>query len=241
MSSQQKATFLLVAGTWCGGWCWDFVAQRLRAAGHHVIAPSFSGLGERAHLLSPQLCLEDHVMDLINTFRYKELKNVILVGHSYAGFPITCALDRLPREAVRHVFYIDGLLPVSGESGSCMMAAEDRDKFFRGALHRGSLSIPVPRIPPGRFQNQQVQDWFQRLMTPHPVRTYTDHACLVHEPGNGFPTTYVVCSKTKISALHLSRQRAETHPDWHMEYIKSFHNAHILHPDLITDMLLTLC
>jgi len=231
----------MLAGTWCGGWCWDFVAQRLRAVGHRVIAPSFSGLGERAHLLSSALSLEDHVMDIVNTFRYRELKDVILVGHSYAGFPIICALDRLPRDAVRHVLYIDGLLPLSGESGAGMMTQEDARRFFKGTLRQGSLAIPVPRIPSGRFQNQEVQDWFQRMMTPHPVQTYKDHACLLHAPGNGFPTTYVACSQTRISALVLSRQRAEKTPGWRMIPIESAHNAHILHPDLIAQFLLELC
>lgn len=242
MDTEKKAaTFMLVAGTWCGGWCWDFVAKRLRAAGHRVLTPSFSGLAERAHLLTDRLSLEDHVMDLINAFRYLELHDVILVGHSYAGFPITCALDRLPREAVRHVLYIDGLLPKNGESGASMMSSTDTGRFFGDSIRPGNIILPVPIVPPGRFQNDDVQNWFQRMMTPHPIRTYTDTAKLEHEPGNGFPTTFVACSHTKISALVLSRHRAEFNPNWKIIPIDSAHNAHILHPDLISDILLSLC
>ena len=122
-----------------------------------------------------------------------------------------------------------------------MMTPRDSARFFQGSLHRGCTSVPVPYVAPGRFQSQAVQDWFQRLMTPHPVRTYMDHACLIHEPGNGFPTTYVACSQTKISALLLSRRRAESRSDWRMVPIESAHNAHILHPDLIANLLLELC
>ncbi len=238
---KKPSTFLLVAGTWCGGWCWDFVAERLRAAGHRVLTPSFSGVADRSHLLTDQLTLEDHVMDLINIFKYNELRDVILVGHSYAGFPITCALDRLPRKAIKHILYIDGLLPLSGESGVSMMTEEDSKRFFCGSLRPGSLAIPVPLVPAGRFPDPNVQAWFQRLMTPHPVRTYQDCACLANEPGNGFPTTFVACSHTKISALLLSRKRAEAKADWKKIYIESGHNAHILHPDMISDILLSLC
>jgi len=237
--SKKNATFLLMAGTWCGSWCWEPVAERLRAEGHHVISPSFSGLADRAHLLSPQLTLEDHIMDIINSIKYHDVNDVILAGHSYAGFPIICALDRLSRESVRHVFYIDGLLPEHGESGASMMLPEEAKKFFQGSLKHNGLAIPVPHIARGKFPAERLE-WFQRLMTPHPVRTYQDHACLLNEQGNGFPTTFVACSHTRMPVLLKSRRRAQMHSHWNIVPLDSAHNAHVLHPDIIADMLLNL-
>ena len=63
------ATFVLVHGAWHGGWCWDRVAARLRAAGHEVHAPTLTGLSERAHLLSPLVGLETHVEDVVRRDR----------------------------------------------------------------------------------------------------------------------------------------------------------------------------
>ena len=53
-------TLLLVPGAWLGGWCWRDVAVLLQASGHTVIAATLTGLGERAHLLSPQIGLHTH-------------------------------------------------------------------------------------------------------------------------------------------------------------------------------------
>ncbi|HSB66926.1 MAG TPA: alpha/beta fold hydrolase [Anaerolineales bacterium] len=57
-------TFLLIHGAFHGGWCWKRVAQRLRAAGHELYTPTLTGLGERAHLLSPEIDLDTHVKDV---------------------------------------------------------------------------------------------------------------------------------------------------------------------------------
>jgi pimeloyl-ACP methyl ester carboxylesterase len=75
-------TFLLVPGAWLGGWCWRYVAADLRTAGHTVIPATLNGLGERAHLLSPDISPETHVADIVNLFDYRDLREAILVGHS---------------------------------------------------------------------------------------------------------------------------------------------------------------
>ena len=78
------ATFVLIHGAWHGGWCWKKVTPLLRAAGHDVYTPTLTGLGERAHLLSPAVDLACHVQDVVNVLEYEDLRQVVLVGHSYA-------------------------------------------------------------------------------------------------------------------------------------------------------------
>jgi len=53
----NSKTFVLVHGAWHGGWCWCRVADRLRARGDIVFTPTLTGLGERAHLLHPNIDL----------------------------------------------------------------------------------------------------------------------------------------------------------------------------------------
>ncbi len=77
--------FLFVPGAWLGGWCWRDVAGDLRAAGHTAIAPTLTGLGERAHLLTPDVGLHTHVADISGILRHRDPTRVILVGHSYGG------------------------------------------------------------------------------------------------------------------------------------------------------------
>ena len=105
------ATFVLVAGFHLGGWAWRRVAGPLREAGHTVYPLSLTGVAERVHLASPQVDLETHITDILNLLAYEELREVILVGHSYGGLPVRAAADRAANR-IRCVVYVDsGPLP----------------------------------------------------------------------------------------------------------------------------------
>src|ERR1700682_1172443 len=80
--------FVLVHGTWGGGWQWRPVAARLHARDTRVLAPTLPGLGERAHLISPATDLDTHVDDVANAIVAEELRDVALVGTSYGGLVI---------------------------------------------------------------------------------------------------------------------------------------------------------
>ena len=56
------ATFVLVHGAWHGGWCWRAVKTILEQAGQTVFAPTLTGLGDRSHLLSPDIDLDVHIL-----------------------------------------------------------------------------------------------------------------------------------------------------------------------------------
>ena len=63
------ATFVFVPGAWLGGWCWGDVAVRLQAGGHRVVCTTLTGLGGRAHLVSPEVGLDTHVCDITPSSR----------------------------------------------------------------------------------------------------------------------------------------------------------------------------
>ena len=89
-------TFVLVHGTWHGGWCWRRVADALESKGHKVYAESLTGLGDRSHLLTRDVNLTTHVNDVVNLIKWEDLKDIVLVGHSSAGFVITQAAEETP-------------------------------------------------------------------------------------------------------------------------------------------------
>src|SRR5574340_886568 len=108
------ATFVLVHGGFHGGWCWKKVTPLLRAAGHEVYTPTLTGLGERVHLASPEIDLSTHIQDVVNVLEYEDLREVVLVGHSYGGMVIAGVADRAaPR--VAHLVYFDALVAGDGE------------------------------------------------------------------------------------------------------------------------------
>ncbi len=111
--TQVGATYVLVHGTWHGGWVWRDVADRLIAQGHRVFTPTCTGCGERLHLTGPEVGLETHIDDIVNVIEYEELSNVILVGHSFSGITITGVADRL-RERIERIVFFDALVPRPG-------------------------------------------------------------------------------------------------------------------------------
>src|SRR5215510_11705751 len=96
--------FVLAHGSWHGGWCWKRIADQLRSKGHFVFAPSYTGMGERKHLLNRDITIETFVEDLVQVIDSEELNNVVLVGHSFAGIPITGVADRVP-DRIAHLLY----------------------------------------------------------------------------------------------------------------------------------------
>ncbi|MGH2469054.1 MAG: alpha/beta fold hydrolase, partial [Chloroflexota bacterium] len=98
-----------------GGWCYQRVARLLQSAGHVVYAPTLTGLGERAHLLSADVDLDMHIRDVVTMLQFEDLHEVILVGHSYGGMVVTGVADQMP-ERITHLVYLDAFLPQDGQS-----------------------------------------------------------------------------------------------------------------------------
>jgi pimeloyl-ACP methyl ester carboxylesterase len=107
--------FLLAHGSWHGGWCWKRVTDRLRGNGHLVYAPSYTGMGERTHLLNKEITIDTFVEDLVQVIQSEELTKVVLVGHSFGGVPITGVADRIP-DRIAHLVYLDSVVVESGRS-----------------------------------------------------------------------------------------------------------------------------
>jgi len=112
---KEKVTFVLVHGAWHGGWCWKKVVPLLESAGHRVFTPTLTGLGERAHLLGPQIDLSTHIQDIAAVLEYEDLRNVVLVCHSYAGMVIS-GLAEKTRKRLAQLVYFDAFLPENGKS-----------------------------------------------------------------------------------------------------------------------------
>jgi len=111
VAAMNTATHVLVPGFWLGAWVWRPVADSLRERGHVVHAVDLAGMGERAHLASPQTDLTTHIDDVVNLLEQQDLHDVVLVGHSYGALVTTGAADRVPERVARLVYIDSGPLP----------------------------------------------------------------------------------------------------------------------------------
>ena len=139
------AAFVLVHGAWHGAWCWQRVTQALVHAGHCVHAVTLTGLGERAHLMSPSITLETHIADVMGLIEAEELNDVVLAVHSYAGMLGTAVADRMPGR-LSHLVYVDAVVPKPGESWSSTHANATRRAW--PGCHAPLSTAPSHHSPP---------------------------------------------------------------------------------------------
>jgi pimeloyl-ACP methyl ester carboxylesterase len=193
------ATYVLVHGGAHGGWCYGPLARILRSAGHEVHAPTLTGLGDRSHLLRPGIGLDTHIDDVVAVLHYENLREVILVGHSYGGMVITGVADRAP-DRVGHLVYLDAATPVDGQSlvdiaGPMMEAARARGRVVDGVelvLFPGTEPLPHYGVT-----DPDDIAWMDERPTPHPWRCFEQALRLTNEAALGaIPQSHIVCTST---------------------------------------------
>ncbi|MFN8124604.1 MAG: alpha/beta hydrolase [Thermoleophilia bacterium] len=135
---------VLVPGACLGGWAWREVAGPLRAAGHEVFPVTLTGLGDRAHLASPEVTPDLHVQDVLGVLRMEDLRDAVLLGHSYSG-PIVNAVARRAPERLAAVVFLDTGPLADGLSLADVQPPELRDRQRERTRRDGDGWLwPVP-------------------------------------------------------------------------------------------------
>ena len=190
------STYLLVHGAWHSGQCWERVIPLLASAGHRVVAPSMTGHGDKAHLLSREVGLDTHVDDIVRLIIEEDLTEVVLVGHSYAGLVISSAANQIPDRIARLV-YLDAMVPEDGES------AIDVQPVTQLLIDRAAKSDidwrvpPLPEMPPpsGLFGVTDPADvaWLRTMLSDQSVRCLQQPVRLDNSAVNTIPRTHIHC------------------------------------------------
>ena len=235
----QPCNFVLLHGAWHGGWVWRFVMDELIARGHRVIAPTMTGLGERHHLLASVTSLDVNIADIVNVIEAEELNDVVLVGHSYGGLVASGVADRIAH-ALRSLVFLDSLLVQSGQAAFDVLPASVVDERMESVRASGqSLAMPINGLKgTGIPDDHPRAGWVHRRLTPHPLATYTTPLLIDHPLGHGLPCTYVHCANPSYDTLASVREQVRSqHPDWRWESIDTGHDAMVLAPGLLCDLL----
>ncbi len=227
---------MLIHGGSHGGWCWSRVAERLLREGHKVYAPSLTGLADRSHLMSDRITLDTHIQDIVNLFRWEQLENVVLVAHSYGGWPVTGALE-LIGDKVASVVYVDAFLPRDGEKGMDQLAPTVR-KLMDDAIARGELSRPAPKAEFFLVQREEDRAWVDRLMTPQPIGVARQPIRLTGALDKVAAKTYIRAPAFKLGSFDLAYERTRKDPSWRTHEVACGHDVMIDEPELLTRILL---
>lgn len=228
--------FVLVHGAWHGGWCWRYVADRLRARGHRVFTPTLTGLGERSHLLTAEVGLDTHITDIVNVIRWEELTDAVLVGHSYAGYVVSGAAEQVGG-SLKAIGLVDAFLP---GVGSAMI--DDTTQGLRDAIADATKAgvLALPGFPASALGcSGSDADWVDELCTPHPIKTYTDRITVT---GGLEAVPRKLFIRTAFPAGNLDETAASVtgKPGWDVATLTCGHDAMVADPDGLTALLVRL-
>ena len=232
-------SYVLVHGGGHGGWCYQKVKRILEAAGHEVFAPSMTGLAERAHLLSPSVDLDCHIDDIVQLLHYWDLRDVVLVGHSYGGMVITGVADRAA-DRIAKVVYLDAANPTNGQSLVDVAGPIIEAVRPMGTVVDGVELVLLPAPGAGAFYG--VTDpadlaWMDERLTGHPWRCFEQKLDLAHEETLwAIPQYHIVCESTLATrdADLIASARAEGRL-WHID---TGHDLMITEPQFVAEALM---
>ncbi|MBB2946298.1 pimeloyl-ACP methyl ester carboxylesterase [Actinoplanes lutulentus] len=215
------------------------MARRLRAAGHAVHTPTLTGLGERSHLLRPDIGLDVHVQDLVGVFACEDTEQAVLVAHSYGG-AVACAAMECIGPRVRGLVHLDAHMPRTGESVFDLIGSERATQMVALADAHGEGWF----LPPSDASAYGVSDpadiaWVNSRTTAQPLKTYRDPTGCTDRAWAA-PGMYIECvrSPTWPKLLERARERSVRDDRFHYRRLDAVHDAMVTAPDALTRLLL---
>jgi pimeloyl-ACP methyl ester carboxylesterase len=232
-------TFVLVHGTWHGGWVWARVAQCLTAMGHIVIRPTATGCGERAHLITPDTNLSIHVQDVCAAIEAEELEDIILIGHSFGGMTITGVADRLGSR-IKHIAFYDAFIPTRQRPAWVMREADgnwpkwwlDRQtKFIDGYKMNFFDHYPLKMlVPESDVSNIEL---LKRRLTWHPAGQWTEPVSFANGGWEDVPRTYIHTTLQTFAPSSQAMWGPGRGEGWNWIDVATSRDGMLTHPDMV--------
>jgi pimeloyl-ACP methyl ester carboxylesterase len=228
-------TFVLVHGAWHGGWCWLRVADRLRSGGHKVFTPTLTGLGERSHLLRPDIDIGTHITDVVNVIKWERLTDVVLCGHSYGGFVISGVAEMMA-EAIRSIVFLDAFVPRDSDTPQSLTGPAIQEGI-RAALQRGDLSMPA-RSAAFFGVNEADRAWVDALCVPQPIGTLTHKIALTGAREKIARKTYIRAKSYANPGFDKAFAAVKADPSWRTYEVPCGHDVMVDMPERLSELLL---
>jgi len=220
------ANFVMVHGSWQGGWCWRWLTPLLRQAGHAVFTPTLTGLGERSHLATPQTGLTLHIQDIVQVLQYEDLQRTILVGHSYGGMVITGVAGTAPERLARLV-YLDAVVPEDGQCAFDLLPPGTPAWWAKLAAANADGSAAPPPIAVFGVTDSTMAAWAQSRLTPMPLLTHQQPIRLASGQAEKVPRSYIACTDFQWLRATVQKVRAL---GWDYHELPTGHNAMMTMP-----------
>jgi hypothetical protein len=232
-AQSARKTFVLVHGTFVGGWYWRRVADLLEQKGHKVFSPTLTGLGERSHLLSKDVNLDIHVTDIVNVIKWEDLRDICLVVHSYGGFPGSGALEQVG-DRVSSIVWVDAFKPENAQK-PIDVTSEAFRKVFLSSVDNGEAGVrPPPKLPP-IFVNEKDRDYVDAKLTAQPIGTYLQPIKLTGAREKVAKKTYVRALKFPNPAFDKALAECKADKSWNTLETNSYHMVMLDEPQWLAN------
>lgn len=215
-------SIVLVHGAWHGSWYWRPVADLLSAAGHDVLTPTLAGLGARAGELDRSVDLVSHIDEIVALYRFRGIRDSVLVGHSYGGMVVTGAADRLAPH-IRSLVHLDAFLPFDGKAALAMQPEVRANDIVEGAKRRGDGWKVPPRRAKAWGLEPEFRDEFDRNAGYHPLATLLQPPMLTGQYRTIAVKTYVEALRTGPGPFGVCAAWTRQQPDWRTLTIDTHH------------------
>jgi pimeloyl-ACP methyl ester carboxylesterase len=236
MNYAAAVNFVLVHGSWHGGWCWKRVVPFLLLAKHAVHTPTLTGLGDKAHVASPDHDLNTHIEDIRAYIELHDLDDVVLVGHSYAGMVISGVVDRIPNR-IRRLVYLDAFVPKNGQCAADLVSAERLMALEQQRVAGDWRTPPMPLDQLGVLLPAD-RAWVEPRLTPNPNRTAYSPLKLTSDALDRVAKSYILCRENSGGFARFATQARDAGWDYHE--IDAGHDAMITKPKATADILLAI-
>jgi pimeloyl-ACP methyl ester carboxylesterase len=229
------ATIVIAHGAWSAAWAWKKMRPLLQARGHDLHIPTYTGLGERAHLASREIGLQTHIADVLGTLEYEDLRDVMLVGHSYGGMVATGVADRA-RARVRRLVYLDAFVPRDGQSLLDLLPPPMRERMREAARTAGEgWRVPPNPVPPDTSETDLA--WLMPRRVMQPLRAFEEPLRLT-EPEGGVPRVYIYCTRiAPDDVFGPFAERARREAGWQYVPIDASHSPNVTAPEALATLL----
>ena len=227
------ATFLVCHGAWSAGWAWKKMHPLMSAAGHRLVTPSYTGLGEREHLANPSIDLETHITDILNVIKYEDLRDIVLIGHSYGGMVATGVADRA-RDRIKQLIYLDAFVPDDGQS-LLDLNEPARPRMRELAQAGDGWRVPPNPTPPDTPQADLA--WLTERRVDMPIKCFETKLKL-HGGKLNLPRSYIYAKRiTPADTFGPFAKRASSEPGWRYFEIDASHSPHVTAPEALMALL----
>lgn len=228
------ATFVLVHGSWQGGWVWKQVAAKLRSAGHLIYHPTLDGCAERSHTLRKEITLDTQGGEIAGLLFYENLTDVILVGTSSGGMVVARAAEMAP-DRIRRLVFVDALVPIPDETVSVINGRPPADpaELASGLQPDQVKDRAFLDVPP------EIRAWAVARYTRHPRAPTEEPVDLREFWSRKWQVDVLRCARSTAPPEVHQRRTAERLGGTYRE-LDAGHYPMLSHPDELADYLLAM-